>query len=974
MILTPPIRFTDHPPSHGKEGWGSDESYQAACLLDGRYPVRAPDGAYNVQLMDQAAQELPAMDASAGQPVVAARQLVQLLRLAQRPLPAPLVRMAEQRLFAPPPRAAQEHATPATALHTLRLRLASLQRYAGQTIVRGANRRPSKGFANLMWSNQAAFDFLQSETDNTTARAAALALLRLRLATLRRNYEYTDSQGNVHEVTQGAGGKWENNQIVEHGAGKHEGASATPPEQKVEHLPVASIHVGLNPREYFDPSKIAELAESIKAHGLLQPITVRPHDGGYQIIAGERRFRAMQLLGYPHIPAIVLHVEDAQARELALIENINRVDMKPGETARAYQGLRDAGLSVKQISERTGKTAEHIQQHLDLLTLPDHLQRLVDQEKLSLGIVRDLAKLSPPHREEAAERILREDLGVKSAKRLIRTLNERQNQTSMFTEVRPVTHAEKSARTTFEDAISRITAHLATLDDHHMELTAHALDAPAKEAARLQLMIKQLERMKGILETESFRRAGQNAPKPAKGARAKAQRVMRAIDQRIMALRLQVVRVQCADLRRSTDQVRDSRGRFASGGGPALAAHRDAEQVSRSLAKLPAAHPDRAGLQAQLDHLSKIANDASVSPQEERAIRLLRHVVSDRLYPAGVLHPKTEAALRGYIATIDRFAARRFAQGDRVRLTSPHHGFDKATVAATRAELAGIVQDLEARHRGQRVSLAALQRNTPLFDDKHHFAGSAGSGGLAPLPSADAFRMAALEPFGHSAMATYRFEAEGRDYFAKAVSPRELRHELAAHAVGHAVGVGDHLLPVQGYTRMWGGKEQAFLVMPWLDGKPLAEINHGHVVGLLDDATVARFALFHYLIGENDRHLYNYLQGRSGRVYSIDYAYAFQDGRRYKAEQIDELVKAHLGLPTQSRSAAAQAYTFPLPHGVLLGLASRRAMVLASAAQHGVADLASLAQRFDVVDAVSQEPSPILADLDAWGHRLAGGA
>ncbi len=342
-------------------------------------------------------------------------------------------------------------------------------------------------------SSQAELDKLSSQQRNTRPDLHAL---RLRLAAITR-YE-------GQEIVRGADGRIIGNISATGGAGKgdmieHEGHHL---------LSVKSIHVGLNPREDFNPEKLGELAQSIKENGLLQPISVRPHNGGYQVIAGERRLRASMINGATHVPVIVHDVSDQKAHELALIENISRADMKPGETARAYQNLISRGASVKDIANLTGKTAEHIQQHLALLTLPDHLQRLVDSEKLPMGVVRNLAKLSAKGQEEAASRIITEDLGVKSANRLIRTISERENQISMFDSVQPITATEHAAQAKYEDAVGRMTTMLASLDDASMRQAARAVGSPKQEADRLNLMVKQIQRMQNILEEESFKRKG----------------------------------------------------------------------------------------------------------------------------------------------------------------------------------------------------------------------------------------------------------------------------------------------------------------------------------------------------------------------------------------------------------------------------------------------------------------------------------
>jgi ParB family chromosome partitioning protein len=297
--------------------------------------------------------------------------------------------------------------------------------------------------------------------------------------------------------------------VAEHRAAvaKREGEGG----QQIQHIPLEHIHVGLNPREHFDPAKIEELAASIKEHGLLQPISVREHQGGYQIIAGERRFRAMQALNSKTVPAIVHNVDDRKARELAIIENVNRADMRPVETAKAYGGLRDDGMSAKEIGKRLGKTEAHVQQHLDLLTLHPHLQKAVDEGRLHFGVVRDLARLTPEHQDAAAEHILSHDLGLKSSKAAIRAYQEREAQVEMFPHgmfpsVHVATQGERDAHAKYQDAIAHITQHLSRLDDETMRGMARVVPSPGRESQRLDLMAKQLRRMQKILDTAEQQR------------------------------------------------------------------------------------------------------------------------------------------------------------------------------------------------------------------------------------------------------------------------------------------------------------------------------------------------------------------------------------------------------------------------------------------------------------------------------------
>lgn len=350
----------------------------------------------------------------------------------------------------------------------------------------------------------------------------------LTIATLYRNYEFVDAHGNTHLVTQGSGGKWVNNTVVAHGPGS--GMTKPPPDgrkvgtisaaaaikaaaapkgkaagkgtsvahEQFRELPINQITPNpTQPRQYFNQGALQELAKSIQENGLLQPITVRPHAGGYQIVAGERRWRAAQLAGQTHIKAIVRTLSDQQVKELALIENLNRQDMTPSETARAFKGLLDGGMSLKQLGEKSGKSAGVIQQHLDLLSIQPHLQNLVDSGRLRFSIVSPLSRLSPAGQEEAASRILQKDLGVKSGKDLIQTIYNRENQTSMFgTEAAKPSKVALDARDKYHAAMEQIAQALSGIDDTAMAHFAKIVDSPFKEGQRLSLMIKQLERMR----------------------------------------------------------------------------------------------------------------------------------------------------------------------------------------------------------------------------------------------------------------------------------------------------------------------------------------------------------------------------------------------------------------------------------------------------------------------------------------------
>ena len=147
-------------------------------------------------------------------------------------------------------------------------------------------------------------------------------------------------------------------------------------------LPISQVQPGLNqPRKRFDQDALADLAESIRVHGIIQPLTVRRLSSGYyQIIAGERRWRAAKLAGLAEVPAVIIEADDRKVMELGLIENLQREDLNPAEEARGYQVLMEEyGLTQEQVADRMGKSRPAITNTLRLLALPEDLLKLVEQ-------------------------------------------------------------------------------------------------------------------------------------------------------------------------------------------------------------------------------------------------------------------------------------------------------------------------------------------------------------------------------------------------------------------------------------------------------------------------------------------------------------------------------------------------------------------------------------------------------------------
>jgi ParB family transcriptional regulator, chromosome partitioning protein len=173
------------------------------------------------------------------------------------------------------------------------------------------------------------------------------------------------------------------------------------PESLPNFLPIESIQPNpMQPRTVFQFDRLEELAASIRANGIIQPLIVRRHQDAYQIIAGERRWRAAKVAGLTEVPVVVQDVADTQLLELALIENIQREDLNPIETAHAYDRLhRELGLSHEEIGRRTGKDRSSIVNTIRLLKLPMEVQMLVASQRLSMGHARAILGLTSPEQQ-----------------------------------------------------------------------------------------------------------------------------------------------------------------------------------------------------------------------------------------------------------------------------------------------------------------------------------------------------------------------------------------------------------------------------------------------------------------------------------------------------------------------------------------------------------------------------------------------
>jgi len=202
-------------------------------------------------------------------------------------------------------------------------------------------------------------------------------------------------------------------------------APAAPSTESPSKLAVDAIQPNpMQPRVVFQPERLEELAASIRANGIIQPLIVRRHEGHFQLVAGERRWRAAKLAGLRDVPVVVQEIADPLLLEIALIENIQREDLNAIETARAYERLgRDLGLSQEEIGRRTGKDRTSITNALRLLRLPAEVQLLLAEHRLSMGHARAILGLQTAEQQiEVAEKTAAQGLSVRQVEALVQTL------------------------------------------------------------------------------------------------------------------------------------------------------------------------------------------------------------------------------------------------------------------------------------------------------------------------------------------------------------------------------------------------------------------------------------------------------------------------------------------------------------------------------------------------------------------------
>ncbi len=251
-------------------------------------------------------------------------------------------------------------------------------------------------------------------------------------------------------------------------------------------LPVEFLQRGrYQPRRHFDENKLQELADSIKAQGMVQPIVVRSvGDKSYEIIAGERRWRAAQLAGLAEVPVFIREVDDQTAMAMALIENIQRDDLNPLEEAVALHRLLDEfGLTHQEIANAVGKSRTTVTNLMRLLELAPEVKALVDERKLDMGHARALLALKAGDQRKAANEVVKKGLSVRATEALVKAL------------LNPKPAVSKKTESSYDSDTRRL------LDDLTDRLGAKVdLKQSGKGKGTLQISFNSLDELEGILE------------------------------------------------------------------------------------------------------------------------------------------------------------------------------------------------------------------------------------------------------------------------------------------------------------------------------------------------------------------------------------------------------------------------------------------------------------------------------------------
>ena len=211
------------------------------------------------------------------------------------------------------------------------------------------------------------------------------------------------------------------------------------------------------PRKYFNENKLNELAQSIKANGIIQPIVARRNGERFQIIAGERRWRAAQMAGLRRIPCVIKEVAEENVLELSLIENIQREELNPIEEANAYKRLLERlNTTQEEVARRVGKDRSSIANSLRLLKLPEELQKMVEEDKLSMGHARALLSIESVDRQQSlADEIIAKTLSVRETERLVKRVQASKDTSSTTDNLAPENEREAANIFAAEQKLSK---------------------------------------------------------------------------------------------------------------------------------------------------------------------------------------------------------------------------------------------------------------------------------------------------------------------------------------------------------------------------------------------------------------------------------------------------------------------------------------------------------------------------------------
>lgn len=201
-----------------------------------------------------------------------------------------------------------------------------------------------------------------------------------------------------------------------------------PDESAVQEVKINEIEPNSGqPRKAFDQDKLEQLAESIKAHGIIQPLVVRKRNGNFEIVAGERRWRAARIAGLSKVPVVVKEFSDKELMEVALVENLQREDLNPIEEAYGYETLmKGYELTQEEISKAVGKSRSAIANTLRLLTLDEKVKKLIEKGELSAGHARAIVVIQDKELQlEIANKIIKNDLSVRETENLLKAIENK---------------------------------------------------------------------------------------------------------------------------------------------------------------------------------------------------------------------------------------------------------------------------------------------------------------------------------------------------------------------------------------------------------------------------------------------------------------------------------------------------------------------------------------------------------------------